>query len=314
MKHFISAKDVDNLDELVAGALAFKKDPYQSVIIGQQKTLGLLFFNPSLRTRLSTVKAAKQLGLEVVVMNVGQDSWKLETEEGAIMDGDKAEHIREAAAVMGAYCDIIGVRSFPALKDRENDYQEKVIKAFVKYADRPILNLESATVHPLQSLADIVTIEEYKKIDKPKIVLTWVPHVKALPQSVGNSFAEWMGKADFDCVVAAPKGFQLDASYTQGLQVTEDQEKALEGADFVYAKNWSAYENYGAIGDFPHWMIDARKLSLTNDAYFMHCLPVRRNVVVSDEVLDSQNAIHIPQSGNRIWATQSVLFQMLKDQ
>jgi N-succinyl-L-ornithine transcarbamylase len=316
MTHFTSVHDVVDLTNLVQEALSQKKVPYSDKHLGKNKAIGLLFFNSSLRTRLSTQRAAQNLGLEPIVMNVGQDSWGLEFEDGAIMNGDKAEHIKEAAAVMGQYCEIIGVRSFPSLTDRERDYQEVVINQFKKYAGVPVVSLESATRHPLQSLADLVTIEELKPQGKrPKVVLTWAPHVKALPQAVPNSFAEWMNKADVDFVITHPKGYELHPGYAGNAKVIYDQNEAFAGADFIYAKNWSSYSDYGKIlSQDPSWMVTAEKMALTNNAKFMHCLPVRRNVVVADEVLDSPNSIVVHQAGNRVWAAQAVLKKILLEQ
>ncbi len=297
---------------LVQEALLLKKQPFAENHLGKNKTLGLLFFNASLRTRLSTQKAAQNLGMQVMVMNVSQDGWALEMEEGVIMNGDKAEHVKEAAAVIGQYCDIVGVRSFPGLVDREKDYREEVIQKFVQYAGVPILSLESATRHPLQSLADLATIEEYKTKDKPKVVLTWAPHPRALPQAVPNSFAEWMNRADVDFVIAHPEGYQLAEEFVGHACVTHNQREAFEGADFIYAKNWSSYQQYGQIlSQDTAWTVDAEKMALTNKAKFMHCLPVRRNMIVTDEVLDSPNSIVIQEAGNRVCAAQAVLKHML---
>lgn len=315
MKNFTSYKDVYNVPQLVSEALMMKKSPYSDKHIGKNKTLGLLFFNSSLRTRLSTQKAAQNLGMDVMVMNVGADSWQLEMKEGVIMNGDKAEHIMEAAAVIGQYCDIVGVRSFPGLKDREEDYSETILNQFLKYTGKPIISLESATRHPLQSLTDLITIEEYKKVKKPKVVLTWAPHVKALPHCVSNSFAEWMSHADVDFTITQPEGYELNEEFTQGVNIEYNQEKAFEGADFIYAKNWSSFKEYGKILDVKKdWQITQSKMALTNNAKFMHCLPVRRNVVVEDAVLNSDQSIVIQQAGNRLWAAQVVLKQMLLTQ
>jgi N-succinyl-L-ornithine transcarbamylase len=253
--------------------------------------------------------------MDVMVMNVGADSWQLEMNEGVIMNGDKAEHISEAAAVIGQYCDIVGVRSFPGLQNREEDYSEKVLNQFIKYTGRPIVSLESATRHPLQSLTDLITIQEYKKVDKPKVVLTWAPHVKALPQCVPNSFAEWMNHADVDFTIAHPKGYELAPEFSGNAKICYDPKDAFEGADFIYAKNWSSYEDYGQIlNSDPAWMVTMEKMQITNDAKFMHCLPVRRNVVVEDAVLDSQHSIVVQQAGNRVWAAQTVLKEILLSQ
>ncbi|OZI09891.1 acetylornithine carbamoyltransferase [Siphonobacter sp. BAB-5385] len=313
MKQFLSVHDVPDLPGLVQEALWLKQNPYADENLGRHKTLGLLFFNASLRTRLSTQKAAENLGMKVMVMNVTTDSWGLEFEDGAIMNGNKAEHVKEAAAVVGQYCDIIGVRSFPSLTDREKDYQEQVIKQFVKYAGVPILSLESATRHPLQSFTDLITIEETKTVARPKVVLTWAPHVKALPQAVPNSFAEWMNAADVDFVITHPEGYALAPEFSGNARITHNQREAFEGADFIYAKNWSSYETYGQIiNSDPAWMITQEKMGLTNQAKFMHCLPVRRNLVVEDAVLDSANSIVIQEAGNRVWAAQAVLKRMLQ--
>lgn len=312
MKHFLNVHDVDDIDALVKEALYCKLNPRGDNALGKNKTLGLIFMNPSLRTRLSTQKAGINLGMDVMVMNFSGEGWALETEEGAIMNSDKAEHIKEAAAVVGQYCDIIGLRSFPSLKDKTLDYSDHVINEFVKYAGVPIVNLESATVHPCQSLADIVTIEETKKVTRPKVVLTWAPHPKALPQSVPNSFAEWLIRTDYEFVIANPEGYDLSKEFTGNAKVVHNPEEAYEGADYIYAKNWSSYENYGQIlSQDPNWMVDERKMKLTNNAKFMHCLPVRRNVVVSDAVIDSPNSIVIQEAANREWAAQAVLKKIL---
>jgi N-succinyl-L-ornithine transcarbamylase len=314
LKHFLSVKDAPDLPSLVKEALAQKQNPFADKHTGKNKTIGLLFFNASLRTRLSTQKAAQNLGMDVMVMNVTQDSWGLEMEEGAIMNGDKAEHVKEGAAVIGQYCDIIGVRSFAGLTDKEKDIKEEVITQFVRYAGVPIVSLESALRHPLQSLTDVITIEEYKTKKRPKVVLTWAPHVKALPQAVPNSFAEWMNVADVDFVITHPEGYELDKEFVGNAKVTYSQKEAFEGADFIYAKNWSSYTHYGQIiSKDSAWAVTADKMKLTNEAKFMHCLPVRRNVVVMDEVIDSPNSIVIPQAGNRVWAAQAVLKQILQD-
>lgn len=312
MQHFLSVKDAIDVQALVKEALLYKKAPYADKHIGKNRTMGLLFFNSSLRTRLSTQRAAQNLGLELIVMNVGQDGWGLEFEDGAIMNGNKAEHIKEAAPVVGQYCDIVGIRSFPGLVDREEDYSEKVLNQFVKHTGRPIVSLESATRHPLQSLADLITIEELKTKPRPKVVLTWAPHVKALPQAVPNSFAEWMNAADVDFVITHPEGYELAPEFVGNAKVTYNQKEAFEGADFIYAKNWSSYNQYGKIlNQDPAWMVTMDKMKLTNNAKFMHCLPVRRNVVVEDAVLDSPNSVVVQQAGNRIWSAQVVLKQIL---
>ncbi|MCY7351700.1 MAG: N-acetylornithine carbamoyltransferase [Cytophagaceae bacterium] len=318
MNQFLSVHDVPDLLALVQEAAALKQAPFAHQDLGKNRTLGLLFFNTSLRTRLSTQRAAQNLGLNVMVMNVSQDSWGLEFEDGVVMNGTKAEHVKEAAAVVGQYCEIIGVRSFPTLTDRESDYAETVINQFRRYAGVPLLSLESATRHPLQSLADLLTIDEYKTTARPKVVLTWAPHVKALPQAVPNSFAEWMNAAQtlglVDFIIAHPKGYELHSDFSGNAPVTENQAEAFEGADFIYAKNWSSYREYGKIlSQDPNWMVTPEKMALTNQAKFMHCLPVRRNIVVADAVLDSPDSIVIQQAGNRVWAAQAVLKRMLEN-
>jgi N-succinyl-L-ornithine transcarbamylase len=312
MNHFLSVKDVSDLNQLVKEALIFKKVPTADKHLGKNRTIGLLFFNSSLRTRLSTQRAAQNLGMEVIVMNVGNDGWSLEMDEAVIMDGDKPEHVKEAAAVVGQYCDIVGIRCFSSLTDKEADYNEKVLTNFVKYCGKPILNLESATRHPLQSLTDIITIEELKTKPRPKVVLTWAPHVKALPQAVPNSFAEWINATDYEFVIANPEGYDLHPDFVGKAKVTHNQAEAFKNADFIYAKNWSSYTEYGQIlSKDPAWMVDSRKMALTNNAKFMHCLPVRRNLVVADEVIDSPNSVVIQQAGNRLWAAQAVLKMMI---
>lgn len=314
MNHFLSINDVKDLNALVKEALIFKRVSTADKHLGKNKTIGLLFFNSSLRTRLSTQRAAQNLGMEVIVMNVGNEGWSLEMEDGVIMDGDKPEHVKEAAAVVGQYCDIVGIRTFAGLTNRDDDYNEKVLTNFVKYSGKPILNMESATRHPLQSLADIITIEELKTKPRPKVVLTWAPHVKALPQAVPNSFAEWMNNANVDFTITNPEGYDLHPQFVGNAHVTHNQEEAFKNADFIYAKNWSSYTDYGKIlSKNPEWMVNSHKMALTNNAKFMHCLPVRRNLIVSDEVIDSANSVVIQQAGNRLWATQAVLKSMLLD-
>jgi len=314
MSHFTSAQDIDNLQTLVQTAFAIKKDPYRDTLLGSNRSMCLLFLNPSLRTRLSTQKAALNLGLDTVVMDMGKEGWQLEFEDGVVMDGDKAEHVREAAAVIGQYYDIIGIRAFASLKDREEDYAEKVIQSFVKYAGVPIINLESPTRHPLQSLTDVITIEEFKKTRQPKVVLSWAPHPKALPQAVANSFLEWMQLTDYKVVITHPEGYELAEEFAGNFPVEYDQRKALESADFVYVKNWSSYRDYGKVNSMDlEWMLTHQKMKLTNDAKFMHCLPVRRNVIVEDAVIDSASSIVIPQAANREVAAQTVLEQILMD-
>jgi N-succinyl-L-ornithine transcarbamylase len=275
----------------------------------------MIFFNSSLRTRLSTQKAAMNLGMNVMVLDVNQGAWKLETEYGVVMDGDKAEHLLEAIPVMGSYCDIIGVRSFAGLTDKKADYEERVIEQFIKYSGRPVFSMEAATRHPLQSFADLITIEEFKTVERPKVVMTWAPHPKALPQAVPNSFAEWMNATDYDFVITHPEGYELATEFTGNARIEYDQLKALEGADFVYAKNWSAYAdpNYGkVINKDRNWTVDAAKMAVTNNAYFMHCLPVRRNMIVSDEVIDSDRSIVIPEAANREISAQTVIKRLLE--
>ena len=313
MKLFSSVNDVTDVQALVKEALHLKQNPYAYQELGKNKTLGLVFLNPSLRTRMSTQKAGLNLGMNVIVLNMDKEGWALELQDGAIMNGSTVEHIREAAAVMGQYADIIGVRSFPGLKDRDADYSEDIFNKFVKYCGVPVVSLESATRHPLQSLADLVTIEELKTKARPKVVLTWAPHVKALPQAVPNSFAEWMCKADVDFTIAHPAGYELCSDFTQGATITHNQEEALADADFIYVKNWSAYEPYGKVfSGYDDWMLTNDSLKNTNNAKVMHCLPVRRNLELSDEILDGQNSVVIHEAGNRVWAAQAVLKQMLE--
>jgi N-succinyl-L-ornithine transcarbamylase len=318
MKNFISIADVPSIDHLVTQALGYKKNPYADKTLGQGKKIGLLFLNPSLRTRFSTQVAALNLGLEPLVFNVDKEGWALEFEEEAIMSGNTVEHIKDAAPVLGKYFDILCIRTFPSLKNREDDYSELYITQFVKYAGIPVVSLESATLHPLQSLTDILTITECLQnspgIAKPKIVLTWAPHVKPLPQCVANSFAQWInawGKADF--VITHPEDYDLDPRFTKGARILHNQDAALKDADFVYVKNWSTYKDYGKMyTNDPEWMLSNEQLLLTNQAKVMHCLPVRRNVELSDEVLDGPHSIVTQQAGNRVWAAQSVLSEILK--
>lgn len=312
MKHFFSVEDVQNLPELLKKALEIKSNPLADLHYGKNKTLGLIFFNPSLRTRMSSQKAAYNLGMNVITMNVGSDGWQLETEEGAIMNGGKAEHIKEAAMVMSAYCDVIGIRCFAGLEDKAEDDAEKVLMGFMKYSTVPVINLESSTLHPLQSFADLITIESFKKVQKPKVVLTWAPHPKALPQAVPNSFAQWMNATDYDFVITHPKGYELDKKFAQNAPIEYNQDKALEGADFVYVKNWSALEPYGKIlSQDLSWTISDEKMALTNNGKFMHCLPVRRNMIVNDSVIDGENALHIHQAANRVVSMQTILKQLI---
>ncbi|WP_281613666.1 N-acetylornithine carbamoyltransferase [Flammeovirga sp. SubArs3] len=317
MEKFLSVNDVPNLDELVKSALEIKANPVAYSEVGKHKMLGLIFFNPSLRTRLSTQRAARHLGMDVMVMNIDKEGWKIETQDGVIMDGDKAEHLKDAAAVISQYCDIIGVRSFPNLNSKEEDYADAVMKDFVKFSHSPIVSLESATRHPLQSLADLVTIRENSSKPKKKVVLTWAPHPRALPQAVPNSFAEWMNAADdVELVITAPEGYELDPEFAGDATFTTNQDEALKDADFVYAKNWSSTKEYGkVVCTDKSWEVTAEKMALTNDGKFMHCLPIRRNVVASDEVLDSDNSLIIAEANNRTFAAAAVLRAILeKDQ
>ncbi|MDR2272191.1 MAG: acetylornithine carbamoyltransferase [Sphingobacterium sp.] len=318
MKKFFSVKDVSSVADVVQEALALKAAPYDNQDLGKHKTLGLVFLNPSLRTRLSTQKAAMNLGMNVMVMNMDKDGWALETQDGVVMNGTTVEHIREAAAVMGEYCDILGLRSFPKLKDREEDYSEDLFNKFIKYCGVPVISLESATRHPLQSLTDIITITEHKKTAKPKVVLAWAPHVKALPQAVPNSFAEWMCKAQeeglVEFTIAQPMGYELSKDFTKGATISTNLNESLKDADFVYVKNWSSYQEYGEVYTVDEdWMMDNEKLSLTNDAKVMHCLPVRRDLELSAEILDGPNSLVIKEASNRVWAAQVVLKRMLED-
>ncbi|MBR6550769.1 MAG: N-acetylornithine carbamoyltransferase [Paludibacteraceae bacterium] len=318
MKSFFHVQDIGDLNLALEEARQVKANPYAWKHLGENKTIMLVFFNSSLRTRLSSQKAALNLGMSPIVLNIGQDSWQLETELGVIMDGTKSEHLREAIPVMASYCDIIGVRSFAGLTDREFDYQETILQQFVQYAGKPVISLESATVHPCQAFADLITIDEYKETKRPKVVLTWAPHPKALPQAVPNSFSEWMNAADVDFVITHPKGYELDPRFAGNARVEYDQMKALEGADFVYAKNWSCPgvtepENYGKIlSNDRSWMVDEAHMAVTNNARFMHCLPVRRNVIVSDGVIDSERSIVIPEAANRVTSIQVVMKRMLE--
>ena len=316
MKQFINVNDIGNIDLAVKEAFEIKKDRFAYKHLGENKTLLMIFFNSSLRTRLSTQKAAMNLGMNVIVLDVNQGAWELETERGVIMDGDKPEHLLEAIPVMGCYCDVIGVRSFARFESKEDDYSEKILTQFIKYSGKPVFSMEAATRHPLQSFADLITIEEYKEKKCPKVVLTWAPHPKALPQAVPNSFAEWMRAADYDLVITHPHGYELDESFTKGTPIVYNQDEALVGADFVYAKNWAAYAdpNYGKVLSTDRsWTITAEKMSLTNNAYFMHCLPVRRNMIVSDDVIESERSIVIPEAANREISAMVVLKRLLEN-
>lgn len=319
MKNFISAHDVKNIDSLVQSALAYKASPLKDKKLGADKRIGMLFLNPSMRTRLSTQIAAQNLGAEAIVFNVDKEGWALEFEEEAIMSGSKVEHVKDAAPIMGNYFDILCIRTFPSLKNKEEDYSELYINQFVKYSGIPVVSLESSTLHPLQSLTDIITITETLgfprlEIRRPKIVLTWAPHVKALPQAVANSFSQWVnawGQADF--VITHPEDYELDEQFTRGATITHDQDEALKDADFIYVKNWSTFSDYGKIYcNDPEWMLTQEKLRQTNNAKVMHCLPVRRNVELSDEILDSPSSIVTREASNRVWAAQAVLAELLK--
>ncbi len=312
MKQFTSVYDLTDPAQLVQEALAIKQAPHANTTLGLNKTVILVFFNPSLRTRLSTELAAKNLGCNVMTLNVA-DGWKLEFADGTVMNGGTAEHIREAAGVMSQYADILAVRSFPSLEDKEKDYADEIMQAFVQHATVPVVSLESAIRHPLQSLADWVTIEEYKEVERPKVVLSWAPHPRTLPQAVSNSFLEWMQQAPVDLVMTNPEGYDLDPSFVGNTPIIHSQAEAFAGADFIYAKNWSAVEPYGQYLEVKaDWQITADKMKLTNNAYFMHCLPVRRNVVVSDAVIESPQSLVLPQAGNRLYAAQAVLQRLLQ--
>ncbi|HSC53563.1 MAG TPA: hypothetical protein VLC98_08090 [Phnomibacter sp.] len=327
MKQFISVHDVPSVDTMVAAALEYKAQPLKDKAIGANKRIGLLFLNPSMRTRLSTQVAAANLGMESIVFNVDKEGWKLEFEEEAIMSGETVEHVKDAAPIMGKYFDMLAIRTFPSLKNKEEDYSELYINQFIKYAGIPIVSLESATLHPLQSLTDIVTMTESIKAEtwpaarKPKVVLTWAPHIKPLPQCVANSFAQWVNAWDgpngagVDFVIAHPEDYELDTQFTDGATITHNLDEALKDADFVYVKNWSTFEDYGRMYcNDKEWMLTNEKLALTNNAKVMHCLPVRRNVELSDEILDGPNSLITEEAGNRVWAAQAVLAAILKHQ
>lgn len=315
MKNFISVNDIGNLNDAVKEALEIKADRYKYCELGKNKTLMMVFFNSSLRTRLSTQKAALNLGMNVIVLDINQGAWKLETERGGIMDGDKPEHILEAIPVMGSYCDVIGVRSFARFENKEDDYNEVILNQFIKYSGRPVFSMEAATRHPLQSFADLITIEEHKTKARPKVVLTWAPHPKALPQAVPNSFAEWMNATDYEFVITHPKGYELAPEFVGNARVEYDQMKAFEGADFIYAKNWSAYEgdNYGKVLSTDRdWTVSERQMAVTNNAHFMHCLPVRRNMIVTDDIIESPRSLVIPEAANREISATVVLKRILE--
>lgn len=315
MKKFTSVIDIGNLQAAVKEALEIKNNRFAHTELGRNRTLLMIFFNSSLRTRLSTQKAAMNLGMNTMVLDVNQGAWKLETERGVVMDGDKAEHLLEAIPVMGSYCDIIGVRAFAGLRNKAEDYEERIINQFIRYSGRPVFSMEAATGHPLQAFADLITIEEYKKTPRPKVVLTWAPHPRALPQAVPNSFAQWMNAAGYDFVITHPHGYELAPEFVGNAKVDYDQDKALAGADFVYAKNWSAYADphYGEILSMDRsWTIDANKMALTDNAYFMHCLPVRRNMIVTDDVIESPQSLVIPEAANREISAETVIKRMLQ--
>ncbi|MBQ8736807.1 MAG: acetylornithine carbamoyltransferase [Bacteroidaceae bacterium] len=318
MKVFQHVSDLGDLNKALQEAFEIKKDRFKYNELGKNKTALLIFFNNSLRTRLSTQKAAMNLGMNVIVLDVNQGAWKLETERGVIMNSDKSEHLLEAIPVMGSYCDIIGVRSFATFESRKDDYEEKILNQFIKYSGRPVFFMESATVHPLQSFADLITIEEYKRSQRPKVVLTWAPHPKALPQAVPNSFAQWMNAADVDFVITHPHGYELDPMFAGNARVEYDQMKAFEGADFIYAKNWSCPgvtnpDDYGKIlSTDMDWTVSQRQMAVTNNAFFMHCLPVRRNMIVTDDVIEAPTSLVIPEAANREISATVVLKRMLE--
>jgi N-succinyl-L-ornithine transcarbamylase len=314
MRNFTSVKDIPDLKMAVETAFEIKHDRFAFQHLGKNRTMVLLFFNPSLRTRLSTQKAAMNLGMNTMVMNVSDDGWLLESELGVVMDGEKPEHLLEAIPVIGKYCDVIGVRSFARFQNKEDDYSEKILNQFIDYAGVPVVSMEAATRHPLQSFADLVTIEEFKTKERPRVVLTWAPHPRALPQAVANSFVEWMRETDYELVVTHPEGYELAPEFMGDVKVEYDQRKAFEGADFIYAKNWASYSHYGQIlsNDFG-WTVNEEKMALTNQARFMHCLPVRRNVVVTDGVLDSPASVVAEQAANREVTAQAVLKMILEE-
>lgn len=314
MNHFTSVHDAGNLNALLAQAFEVKQNPNAWNELGKGKTIGLLFLNPSLRTRMSTQRAAYNLGMNVMVLNLDKDSWQIEFEDGAVMNSTKSEHIREAAGVISQYCDVVGIRCFPGLVDKEKDYNEEILNSFLKYCTKPVVSLESATRHPLQSFADIITIAETKTKQVPKVVLTWAPHIKALPQAVPNSFAEWAIASGAEVVITHPKGYELDTQFTNGAQIEYNQDAALQGADYVYVKNWSAFTNYGQLPPVSgNWLLTAEKMALTNNAGIMHCLPVRRNVELIDELIDGPQSLIMQQAGNRVVAAQTVLKRILQN-
>lgn len=315
MRTYTSVADLGNLQTALKEAFEVKSNPYKWDTLGKNKTLLMVFFNSSLRTRLSTQKAGMNLGMNTIVLDVNAGAWKLETERGVIMDSDKPEHLLEAIPVMGSYCDLIGVRSFAGLENKKFDYEETILNQFIKYSGKPVFSMESATCHPLQAFADLITIEQYKENTRPKVVLTWAPHPKALPQAVPNSFADFMNAADVDFVITHPKGYELAEQFVRGAKVEYDQRKAFEGADFIYAKNWSAYAdpNYGKIiSKEMSWTVNTEKMNLTNNAFFMHCLPVRRNMIVTDDVIESPRSLVIPEAANRVISAQTVIKRILE--
>ena len=315
MRKLLMAQDLGDLNKAVQEALEIKKNRYAYKQLGENKTLLCVFFNNSLRTRLSTQKAGMNLGMNTMVLDVNQGAWKLETERGVVMDGDKSEHLLEAIPVMASFCDVIGVRSFARFENKEFDYQETILNQFIKYSGKPVFSMESATAHPLQAFADLITIEEYKKKERPKVVMTWAPHPRALPQAVPNSFADFMNEANVDFVITHPKGYELSEKFVRNAKIEYDQDKALEGADFVYAKNWSAYQdpNYGQIlSKDMSWTVSTEKMALTNHAYFMHCLPVRRNMIVTDDVIESPQSLVIPEAANREISAETVIKRILE--
>ncbi|MBO8444274.1 MAG: acetylornithine carbamoyltransferase [Bacteroidetes bacterium] len=315
MKHFTSVTQLGDLTAAFEKARYVKENPFADQNLGRNRTLLMIFFNSSLRTRLSTQKAAMNLGMNVIVLDINQGAWKLETERGVVMDGDKPEHLLEAIPVMGCYCDVIGVRSFARFESREYDYNETILEQFIRYSGKPVFSMEAATRHPLQTFADMITIEEYKTKARPKIVMTWAPHPKALPQAVPNSFAEGINMTGYEFVITHPHGYELDPAFVGNAKVEYDQDKALEGADFVYAKNWAAYsgDNYGKVLSTDRsWTVDSRKMALTDNAYFMHCLPVRRNMIVTDDVIESERSLVIPEAANRVVSAQVILKEILQ--
>ena len=313
MRHFTSVTQLGDWQEAFAAAKYVKDNPFADQALGKNKTLLLVFFNNSLRTRLSTQKAGLNLGMNVIVLDIANGAWKLETERGVIMDGDKSEHLLEAIPVMGCYCDVIGVRSFARFESKEDDYNEVILNQFIQYSGRPVFSMEAAIRHPLQTYADLITIEEHKKKARPKVVMTWAPHPKALPQAVPNSFVEGMRLAGYDFVIANPEGYDLAPEFTHGFPVTHDQDEALEGADFVYAKNWASYDSYGQVlSQDRSWTVTSEKMALTDNAFFLHCLPVRRNMIVTDDVIESPQSLVIPEAANRVVSAQTVLRQILQ--